>query len=170
MKEISERTEFVANLSIPTLDEKRLAGDRAAHAAPAQADRGARRARPRRDRDGVLVAPLIPGVNDCPQQVEELLGLIGEAGAGSVGGIGLHLRGEVRGIWFDWLRQYRPDLVAHYEELFAGRLHAKAEPERLGGSRVAEAPDRDGSWPRKADRTSPAVPAPPPRHAGRRLF
>ena len=60
---------------------------------------------------GVLVAPLIPGVNDEPEQVEELLGLLGEAGAESVSGIGLHLRGEVKEIWFDWLRQYRPDLV-----------------------------------------------------------
>ena len=63
---------------------------------------------------GVLIAPLMPGINDDPRQVEELLGLLGEAGAESVGGIGLHLRGEVREIWFDWLRQYRPDLVERY--------------------------------------------------------
>ena len=42
MKEISERTDFTANLSIPTLDEKAWRDDRAAHAAPAQANRGGR--------------------------------------------------------------------------------------------------------------------------------
>ena len=51
MKEICERTEFVANLSIPTLEEKAWRADRAAHAAPAQADRGGRRARAGRDPD-----------------------------------------------------------------------------------------------------------------------
>ena len=51
MKEICERTEFVANLSIPTLEEKAWRADRATHAAPAQADRGGRRARAGRDPD-----------------------------------------------------------------------------------------------------------------------
>ena len=46
---------------------------------------------------GVLVAPLMPGINDSPEQVEEILELCAEAGAVSIGGICLHLRGEVRG-------------------------------------------------------------------------
>ena len=80
----------------------------------------------------MLVAPLMPGINDSPAQVEELMGLLGEAGAGSVGGLGLHLRGEVRDIWFDWLRQYRPDLVSHYENLFEnGAYMRKRERQRL---------------------------------------
>ena len=132
MKQISERTEFVANLSIPTLDEKawRATEPRTPHPrkrieALAELGRAG-------IETGVLVAPLIPGVNDAPEQVEELLGLIGEAGAVNVGGIGLHLRGEVRGIWFDWLRQYRPDLVEHYEHLFAdGAYMRREERERL---------------------------------------
>ena len=37
------------------------------------------------------------------------------AGATHIGGIALHLRGEVRDIWFDWLRAHRPDLVPRYE-------------------------------------------------------
>ena len=74
----------------------------------------------------------MPGINDSPEQVDKLLGELGEAGAGSIGGIGLHLRGEVREIWFEWLRQYRPDLAPHYEELFAkGAYMRKDERERL---------------------------------------
>jgi DNA repair photolyase len=69
-------------------------------------------------RTGVLIAPLIPGVNDSPDQVEPLLDLLEEAGADSVGGVALHLRGEVRDIWFDWLRERRPDLLPRYEELY----------------------------------------------------
>ena len=132
MKEISERTEFVANLSIPTLDERawRATEPRTPH--PRKRIEALGELRRHGIETGVLVAPLIPGVNDAPQQVEELLGLIGEAGAVNVGGIGLHLRGEVRGIWFDWLRQYRPDLVEHYEYLFAGGAYMRREErERL---------------------------------------
>ena len=46
----------------------------------------------------------MPGINDSPEQVEEILRLCAEAGARSVGGIGLHLKGEVREIFLDWLR------------------------------------------------------------------
>ena len=34
-----------------------------------------------------------------------------EAGAVHIGGIALHLRGEVRDIFFDWLRAQQPDLI-----------------------------------------------------------
>jgi hypothetical protein len=74
----------------------------------------------------------MPGINDDPAQVEEILRLAGEAGATGVGGIALHLRGEVRGVFMDWLRSYRPDLVPRYEELYRGRAYApQAERERL---------------------------------------
>jgi len=53
-------------------------------------------------------------------------------GAISVGGIHLHLRGEVRGVFMDWLRSYRPDLVDRYEELYARGAYApKAERDRM---------------------------------------
>jgi DNA repair photolyase len=81
----------------------------------------------------VLVAPLMPGINDDPRQVEKILEIAGEMGAVSVGGICLHLRGEVRAVFMDWLRGYRPDLVARYEELYAhGAYATKAERARIG--------------------------------------
>ena len=95
-------------------------------------------------------------------QVEELLGLLGEAGAESVSGIGLHLRGEVKEIWFDWLRQYRPDLVPRYEKLYRrGAYLPKDEARRL--SDLARGPSR----PRRlrvnpAAEPEPATEAPSP--------
>jgi DNA repair photolyase len=76
---------------------------------------------------GVLIAPLMPGINDAPQQVEELLELAASAGARSIGGVALHLRGEVREVFMGWLRAERPDLVPRYEELY--RRGAYAPPE-----------------------------------------
>ena len=80
----------------------------------------------------MLIAPLMPGINDSPAQVEELLDRATEAGATSIGGIGLHLRGEVRHVFMDWLRAQRPDLVARYERLYARGAYApREERERL---------------------------------------
>jgi DNA repair photolyase len=81
---------------------------------------------------GVLVAPLIPGVNDDPAQVQEIVEACTEAGASHIGGICLHLRGAVKDIWFEWLEAYRPDLIPRYEQMYARGAYApKAERERI---------------------------------------
>ena len=44
----------------------------------------------------------------------------------------LHLRGEVRQVFTDWLRANRPDLVPRYEELYRRGAYApRKERERL---------------------------------------
>ena len=67
---------------------------------------------------GVLIAPLMPGINDGPGQVERIVALAEEAGATSIGGQALFLRGSTRDVFFDWLRAKRPDLVERYERLY----------------------------------------------------
>jgi DNA repair photolyase len=132
MKQISERTEFVANLSIPTLEEKAWRQTEPHTPHPRKRIEAVAELARAGIPTGVLIAPIIPGVNDAPGQVEELVELCGEAGAESIGGVALHLRGEVREIWFDWLRQYRPDLVPRYEELYRrGAYMPSDERERL---------------------------------------
>jgi DNA repair photolyase len=134
MKEIAEVAPISANLSVPTIDEKawrasepHTPNPRARLEAVAELSRAG-------IPTGVLVAPLMPGINDDPRQVEEILELAAKAGARSVSGITLHLRGEVRGVFMDWLRSYRPDLVDHYEELYARGAYApRSEQERLSG-------------------------------------
>jgi len=111
MKEISERTAFTANLSIPTLDEKAWRATEPHTPHPRKRLEAVAELNRAGIPTGVLIAPLIPGVNDAPEQVLRLVELVDEAGADSIGGVGLHLRGEVREIWFDWLREHRPDLV-----------------------------------------------------------
>jgi DNA repair photolyase len=134
MQELVERTDFVANLSIPTLEEKAWRATEPHTPHPRKRIEAVTELVKAGIPTGVLVAPLMPGINDSPEQVEELLGLVGEAGARSVGGVALHLRGEVKDIWFDWLRQYRPDLVPRYEDLYArGAYMRRVESDRLSG-------------------------------------
>jgi DNA repair photolyase len=132
MLEIAARASFSASLSIPTLEEKAWRASephtphpRARLEAVADLNRAG-------IPTGVLIAPLMPGINDSPRQVEQLLDEATAAGATSIGGIALHLRGEVRGVFMDWLRSQRPDLVEHYEELYRHSAYAPGpERERL---------------------------------------
>ncbi len=130
MKEIAAASSFTANLSIPTLDKKawretepHTPNPRARLEAVAELNRNG-------IPTGILIAPLMPGINDDPRQVEELLAAAAEAGATGIGGLALHLRGEVRGVFMDWLRSCRPDLVPLYEELYAGGAYAPAAERR----------------------------------------
>ena len=131
-KEIAAVTQFTANLSIPTIDEKvwrqtepHTPNPRARIEAVAELTRAGIQC-------GVLVAPLIPGVNDDPAQVEGIVNACADAGASHIGGICLHLRGAVKDIWFEWLEAYRPDLVPRYEQMYARGAYApKAERERM---------------------------------------
>jgi DNA repair photolyase len=133
MKEIAAVTDISANLSVPTIDEKawrasepHTPNPRARLEAVGELNRAG-------IPTGILVAPLMPGINDDPEQVQEILQAAADAGATGVSGIGLHLRGEVRGIFMDWLRSYRPDLVECYEELYArGAYLPRVEQERMG--------------------------------------
>jgi DNA repair photolyase len=123
---------FAANLSIPTLDEKAWRASEPHTPHPRKRIEAVAELNRAGISTGVLIAPLMPGINDDPRQVEEILELCAEAGAVSIGGICLHLRGEVRAIFMDWLRSYRPDLVPRYERLYARGAYAPtAERERL---------------------------------------
>jgi len=140
MREIAERTEFSANLSIPTLDEKVWRETEPHTPHPRKRIEAVAELKRAGIRTGVLIAPLIPGVNDSPEHVEPLLELLDEAGPDSVGGVALHLRGEVRDIWFDWLREHRPQLIPRYKELYERGAYIRSEE----GSRLSSMVRRAG--------------------------
>ena len=90
---------------------------------------------------GVLVAPLMPGINDAPEQVAPILEMASEAGAAYVTPIALHLRGEVKGLFFEWLRVNRPDLVPLYEKLYRRGAYAPLD-ERHRLEQLVKGPER----------------------------
>jgi DNA repair photolyase len=154
-KQIHEVAGFAANLSIPTLEEKAWRASEPHTPHPRKRIEAVAELNRAGIPTGVLIAPLMPGINDDPKQVERILELCGEAGAVNIGGIPLHLRGEVRGIFFEWLRSYRPDLVPHYEELYArGAYVGSAERERIQGLLRARG-DKPGGGTRAMRRTGP---------------
>jgi DNA repair photolyase len=83
---------------------------------------------------GVLVAPILPGLSDREEQLVEVVEACADAGATSIRGLALHLRGSVRQHYFDWLQGVRPDLAALHRARF-GRGAYQDQGER---DRVAE--------------------------------
>ena len=130
MLDVAKHTDISAALSVPTIDEKawratepHTPSPRARLEAVAELNRAG-------IPTGVLIAPLMPGINDDPEQVAEIVRLATEAGATHIGGIALHLRGEVRDVFFDWLRAHRPELLELYEDLYKRGAYAPPEERR----------------------------------------
>ena len=158
LKEMSDMGLFSAAFSVPTIDEKAWRASE-----PRTPNPYARlEAAAELSRNGiavsVLVAPLMPGINDDPRQVEKILELAAEAGVVSVSGIHLHVRGEVKDIVMDWLRSYRPELVPHYERLYGRGAYAPTkERDRMnalvkdGWAKLAPERKRETRYVRTAD-------------------
>jgi DNA repair photolyase len=140
MRELNEVAEFSAALSVPTIDERawretepHTPNPRARLEAVAELTRAG-------IKTGVLIAPLMPGINDDPKQVARILELADEAGAAYVSGIALHLRGEVRELFLDWLRDRHPELLPRYSDLYRRGAYAPAH-ERRRLARLVSGPD-----------------------------
>jgi len=145
LKELAEKVGLTACLSIPTLDQKvwretepRTPNPRARLEAVAELNRAG-------VPTGVLVAPLMPGINDAPEQVEPLLDAIADAGATNVAGIALHLRGEVKDVFMGWMQDARPELVPRYEQMYGKRAYAP-QPERERLARMTRRGERPGAF------------------------
>jgi DNA repair photolyase len=107
------------NLSVPTLDEKAWRATEPHTPSPSARLDAVAELRRRGIDSGVLIAPLMPGINDAPEQVQPIVDRAREAGATFLGGVALHLRGEVRDVFFGWLEAKRPDLLPKYEQLYS---------------------------------------------------
>ncbi len=127
---MSRRLPVSVNLSVPTLDEKAWRATEPHTPSPAARLDAVAELRRRGIDSGVLIAPLMPGINDTPEQVQPIVDRAREAGATFLGGVALHLRDEVRDVFFAWLQAKRPDLIPRYEKLYANDRAYLRQPER----------------------------------------
>jgi DNA repair photolyase len=96
----------------------------------------------------VLIAPLMPGINDDPRAVREIVRRARAAGARNVTPIALHLRPGVREGFMDWLEGSSPDLVGLYAELYARGAYLAADERR----RLSALVRREGHRPANVQR------------------
>jgi DNA repair photolyase len=153
---MAKRLPVSVNLSVPTLDEDAWRATEPHTPSPAARLDAVAELRRRGIESGVLIAPLMPGINDSPEQVQPIVDRARKAGATFLGGVALHLRGEVRDVFFAWLEEKRPDLLPRYEQLYRGRAYlppserskltrkvrgwGRARTRRLGGGPPKAAP------------------------------
>ena len=82
---------------------------------------------------GVMIAPVLPGISDAPDQIEAVVKAAVEAGATSITPIMLHLRPGVREHYLEWLRATRPELAEATDRRYAGAYGPADERRDLAG-------------------------------------
>jgi DNA repair photolyase len=79
----------------------------------------------------VLIAPILPGLSDRDDQLEEVVQACVDAGAVSVSAVALHLRPGVREHFMGQLAKSHPQLVADYERRYRRAYLPAAESQAL---------------------------------------
>src|SRR6201991_467590 len=165
------------NLSVPTLDEEAWRATEPHTPSPLARLDAVAELRRRGIDSGVLIAPLMPGINDPPEQVEPIVARAREAGATFLGGVALHLRGEVKDVYFGWLREKRPDLVPEYERLYGRRAYMRPEDRqkttralRGWGQQRMRSNYIEGARKTEGEKTSGPFATPPAEPAQSKLF
>jgi len=128
----ARRTDVRVNLSVGTLDEDVWQVTEPATPHPRQRLQAVARLNAAGVRCGVLIAPVIPGLSDGPEQLAEVARACVEAGAVSVSTVVLHLRTGVKEHFLAELGRTHPLLRDRYRALYQGAYVAKDERRRVG--------------------------------------
>ena len=80
-------------------------------------------------RGGVMIAPILPGISDRPDQIAAVKQAAKEAGAESWHPVKLHLRG-MRQHFLDWLAKDSPELLEEYEQMYPERRPRPPRPRK----------------------------------------
>jgi DNA repair photolyase len=164
LAEAARRTDVRANFSIGTLDEEVWRASEPGTPHPRQRVDAVSRLNRAGVACGVLVAPVLPGLSDRLEQLEEVVRACVEAGAVSVSAIVLHLRPGVKEQYLPWLEDFRPDLLAEYGRLYP-RSYAPREVQERVSRLVASLVCRHGgltSSPGPARQVTASSPGPSP--------
>jgi DNA repair photolyase len=116
----ARRTEVRCNFSIGTLDPDVWKTTEPGTPHPRQRVEAVRRLNDAGIPTGVLIAPIIPGLSDTSEQLEEVTAACLDAGAVSVTPLALHLRPGVKEHFLSDLRSKRPDLASALERRYRG--------------------------------------------------
>jgi DNA repair photolyase len=170
LAEAARRTEVRANFSIGTLDEHVWRTTEPGTPHPLRRVEAVARLNEAGVPCGVLVAPVLPGLSDAPEQLEAVVKACVQAGAVSITPLLLHLRPGVREHYLGWLAGHRPDLLDRHAALYR-RSYAPTKTQdqlaelvkglvsRFGGRTV-------GPRETRAVKPHPEPPAPKPSQLG----
>jgi DNA repair photolyase len=163
----AERAPVSANLSIGSLDPEiwKLTEPGTPH--PARRVEAVRRLNDAGVPCGVLIAPILPGLSDADEQLQEVVRACVDAGAVSISAVTLHLRPGVREHFLADLARSRPELAEEYRRRYRGANLPSPERQDIS-ARVRRMVDqarrrsRSRVRPDRSPHRGPDMPAGPP--------
>ncbi len=165
LTEAATTTEVAVDFSIATLDEDVWKRTEPGTPHPRQRIEAIRKLNEAGIPSGALMAPIIPGLSDDPDQLAEVARALVDAGARFAAPMYLHLRDRtIKNHWMGWLDDHTPDIAGRHRALYATRGNVPRPDERrltdLVRQAIAAAGGlRPGARPRR--RQAPARPIPP---------
>ena len=135
LSEASRVTEATVDFSVGTLDPEAWSRSEPGTPHPRKRLDAVKRLNEHGVPSGVLMAPILPGISDRPDQIEAVVQGATEAGARFIAGTFLHLRGPLKGHYFRWIDAEYPHLARYYRHEYGGRRSyaSPAMRKRLGG-------------------------------------
>jgi DNA repair photolyase len=159
LAEAARHASVSVTFSIPTLDDDIWRKTEPGTAHPRQRLRALRELVEAGIKANVGMAPILPGISDRPEQLEEVVREARAAGACGVWANLLFLRPGTREHFLEALADEFPDQLARYERLYARRAYLGAEHAKPIRSQVADLARKHGVRDR---RRTPILPEPEP--------
>jgi DNA repair photolyase len=130
--EASQRADVRVNFSIGTLDEHVWRTTEPGTPHPRQRIKAVEALNNAGVRCGVLVAPILPGLSDRPDQLEDVVRACKEAGAVSITPVLLHLGNGTKDVFYDRIGDTHPELLPMYRRMYGSLKYApKADRDRV---------------------------------------
>jgi DNA repair photolyase len=131
-------TEVSTALSIGTLDEEAWRRSEPGTPHPRKRIQAVATLNEAGVRCGVMIAPVLPGITDRPEQLKAVVDAAIDAGAAHVSPILLHLRPGVKEVYMEWLESNYPDLVPRYQAMYRRSPYASSAQRSALGKQVGE--------------------------------
>jgi DNA repair photolyase len=147
LAEAARRTEVRVNLSIGTLDEAVWRATEPGTPHPLRRVRAIEALNAAGVPCGVLMAPVLPGLSDGPEQLDAVVRACVAAGARSISTVMLHLRPGVKEVFLRRLAETHPHLVADYRRRYRDRAYASAADQAALAAQVDDLVRRHGGLP-----------------------
>ena len=157
--EASRRAAVSVAFSVPTLDERIWRATEPGTAPPRQRLRALGMLIEAGVRTGVIVAPVLPGLSDRPQLLEQVVIAARQAGATFVWTEMLHLKPGSREHFLAMLAEQFPEQLPLYQRLYARRAYLPPSEGAPVRERLNELSRRHGIADRRAFRPAPPEPA-----------
>ncbi|HEX2375533.1 MAG TPA: radical SAM protein, partial [Actinomycetota bacterium] len=160
--ELAGTAGFSANLSIGTLDEEVWRRSEPGTPHPKARMAAVRQLVAAGIPCGILMAPILPGISDSPEQLRAVVRAAADAGASHLTPITLHLRPGVKEEFLPWLEEAYPELLADYRRLYRGSNPPKAVREAISARVRAEKRRHQAFASPAAPAAARRLPDPPP--------